>query len=75
MSDFIWHKTIIATEEHNVHVYPTECNDGIIVETFEIDDKKPSVRTYLNKDEMEMLIVKMREMMNYIEQQKKISAK
>lgn len=72
MSMFIWHKTIICTDsDQNIHVYPNETLDGIIVEAFEVDNKTPSHRTHLDEDEMEMLIDKMREMMNYVEQQKK----
>ena len=61
----IWTKTVIALEEQNVAVYPTEDYSGIIVETKELDDKT-SGKLYLNKDEMELLIVKMQEMMRYV---------
>ena len=37
-------------------------------ETKELDDKTGSPRLYLNKDEMELLILKMREMMDYTKQ-------
>jgi len=53
-------------QEQNVDVYPTEGFDGIIVETKELDDKTGSSRMYLNKDEMDLLILKMREMMDYV---------
>jgi len=66
MKNKVWHKVSIATEEQNVEVYPTENFDGIIVETKELDDKTGSPRMYLNEDEMELLILKMREMMNYV---------
>ena len=66
MENKVWHKVVIATEEQNVDVYPTEGFDGIIVETKELDDKTGSSRMYLNKDEMELLILKMREMMDYV---------
>jgi len=65
MKNKVWHKVQIATEEQNVSVYPTENFDGIIVETKELDDKTASSRLYLNKDEMELLIIKMKEMMQY----------
>jgi hypothetical protein len=68
MKNKVWHKVTIATEEQNVEVYPTETFDGIIVETKELDDKTESPRLYLNKDEMELLILKMREMMEYVKQ-------
>lgn len=58
----------IATEEQNVEIYPTDIYDGIIIETKELDDKTGSPRLYLNKDEMELLILKMREMMDYTKQ-------
>jgi hypothetical protein len=68
MKNKIWHKIVISTEEQNVEVYPTETFDGIIVETKELDDKTGNPRMYLNEDEMELLILKMREMMMYVKQ-------
>jgi hypothetical protein len=65
MKNKVWHKVEISTEEQNVSVYPTETYDGIIVETNELDGTN-SPRMYLNKDEMELLILKMREMMEYV---------
>lgn len=62
----VWHKIQITTEEQNVSIYPTEFFDGIIVETKELDDKTGNSRLYLNKDEMELLILKMTEMMTYV---------
>jgi hypothetical protein len=62
----IWNKTVIATEEQNVEIYPTEGFDGIIVETRELDDKTLNGRLYLSKDEMELMIIKMQEMMKYV---------
>lgn len=67
MKNKVWHKVTIATDEQNVEVYPTETFDGIIVETKELDDKG-SPRLYLSEDEMELLILKMREMMTYVKQ-------
>ena len=64
MTQKVWYKSVIATEEQNINVYPTENFDGIIVEAKELDDRK-SPTMYLNKDEMELLILKMREMMDY----------
>jgi hypothetical protein len=66
MANKVWHKTVISTEEQDVEIYPTETFDGIIVETRELDGKTGSPRLYLNKDEMELLILKMREMMSYV---------
>jgi hypothetical protein len=62
----VWNKTVIATEEQNVEIYPTEGFDGIIVETRELDDKTLNGRLYLSKDEMELMIIKMQEMMKYV---------
>ena len=67
MKNKVWHKVTISTEEQNVEIYPTETYDGIIVETRELDEKE-SPRMYLNIDEMELLILKMREMMEYVKQ-------
>ena len=68
MKNKTWYKTIIETGEQNVAIYPTETYDGIIVETKELDDKTGSSRLYLNKEEMELLIVKMCEMMEYVKE-------
>jgi hypothetical protein len=65
MANKVWHKVVIETEEQNVIVCPTEGFDGIIVETKELNGTGSS-RLYLNKDEMEFLITKMREMMGYV---------
>jgi len=65
MKTKVWHKTTISTEEQDVSVYPTETYDGIIVETKELDGTV-SPRLYLNLNEMELLITKMREMMEYV---------
>jgi hypothetical protein len=66
MKNKIWNKTVIATEEQNVEIYPTEGFDGIIVETRELDDKTLNGRLYLSKDEMELFIIKIQEMMKYV---------
>ena len=66
MKNKVWNKTVISTEEQNVEIYPTEGFDGIIIETKELDDKTLNGRLYLNKDEMELLIIKMQEMMKYV---------
>jgi hypothetical protein len=65
MKNKVWHKVSISIEEQEVEVYPTETFDGIIVETKELDGSG-SPRMYLNIDEMEVLISKMREMMEYV---------
>jgi hypothetical protein len=66
MKNKVWYKVTISTEEQDVSIYPTEGFDGIIVETKEMDDTTQSPRMYLNEDEMELLISKMREMMNHV---------
>lgn len=63
----VWHKTVIPTEEQEVGIYPTETFDGIIIEAMEMDGITSSNRIYLNKDEMNLLIIKMQDMMSYIE--------
>jgi hypothetical protein len=67
VSQKVWHKVVISTEEQNVEIYPSETYDGIIIETRELDEKE-SPRMYLNVNEMELLILKMREMMQYVKQ-------
>ena len=66
MKNKIWNKSVIATEEQNVEIYPTEIFDGIIVEVYDVHDKTFKNRLYLNKDEMEIMIIKMQEMMKYV---------
>jgi hypothetical protein len=61
----VWHKVVIATEEQNVEIYPSEGFDGIVVEAKELDDTTFSPRLYLSEKEMEFLILKMREVMSY----------
>jgi hypothetical protein len=75
MKNKVWHKVIITTEEQNVSIYPDETfwlepdtNGGIIVEIKYKDGDPFTSRLYLNRDEMELLIIKMREMMNYIDE-------
>ena len=68
MKNKVWYKIEIATEEQNVSIYPSETYDGIIVETKELDDKTGSPRLYLNKNEMELLIERMIDMMKYVKQ-------
>jgi hypothetical protein len=65
MKNKVWYKIEIATEEQNVEIYPNETYDGIIVETRELSNKT-SPRLYLNKNEMELLIERMIEMMKYV---------
>ena len=67
MSHKIWLKTEIQMEEQNVSVYPGEGWDCIIVETRELDDKTLNGKLYLGREEIELLILKMREMMDYVE--------
>ena len=65
MKNKVWHRVTISTDEQNVEVYPTEAFDGIIIETKEVDGSQ-SPRMYLNENETELLILKMREMINYV---------
>lgn len=57
----------MLTEEQNVSILSTQEQDGIIIETKETDDKTLSGRTYLNKQEAETLILKIQEMIKYLE--------
>ena len=66
MKNKIWYKVEIPTEEQSVEIYPDEFFSGIIVETKELEDKTTSQKLYFNKDEMELIIDKMREMMDYV---------
>lgn len=66
IADKVWHKVVIATEEQNVEIYPSEGFDGIVVEAKELDDKTSNPKLYLSEKEMEFLILKMREAMSYI---------
>jgi hypothetical protein len=66
MKNKVWNKTVISTEYQDVSIYPTEQFDGIIVETRELDNDPFTSRLYLNRDEMELLIIKMQEMMKYV---------
>lgn len=65
MKSIIWYKITIHTDQQNVSVYPNEGFDGIILETKEIDEDG-STRLYLDREEMDYLIIKMKEMMDHI---------
>jgi hypothetical protein len=67
MKNKIWVQTTIATETKNINIYPTEEFDEIIVEINTLDNKI-NPKLYLNEDEMHLLIIKMREMMQYVKQ-------
>ena len=68
MKNKIWYCTEISTEaEQNVSIYPDETFSGIIIETKEVDGNLFTSRMYLNRDEMEFLIIKMKEMMSSID--------
>lgn len=59
--------TTIATDDQNVSIMPNETFNGIILETKELDDKTLNGRTYLNKEEAELLILQIQNMINYLE--------
>ena len=61
------YKIVISTEEQEVTIAPTEQFDGIIIKTEELDGSG-NPKLYLMRHEMEFLIIKMREMMDYLEQ-------
>lgn len=56
-------------DDQNVSVYPTDAFDEIIVEGEELDGST-KYRIYLNQKQMEFLILKMREVMDYTQQKK-----
>ena len=58
--------TTIATQEQNVSIMPTPEQNGVIIETRELDDKTLNGRTYLSKEEAETLILKIQEMIKYL---------
>jgi len=66
MKTKIWNMSTISTEEQNIEIYPNEMNDGIIVEIKEANCKKTDARLYLNKEQMELFINRMNEMMDYV---------
>ena len=66
MKKKIWNKTVIASEVQDIQIYPTPEYDGIIVEIKEIGNNTPMSIMHLDKDEMELFIIKMQEMMHYV---------
>jgi hypothetical protein len=68
MKKKVWHKVEIVTEEQTIDIYPMEMYDDIIIETKESDGKTGSSILYLNKEEMELLIERMIEMMKYVKE-------
>jgi hypothetical protein len=68
MKHKVWHKVEIVTEEQTVDIYPMEMYEGIIIETKELDGKTGSSRLYLRKEEMELLVERMIEMIKYVKQ-------
>ena len=68
MKNKVWHQVKIETEQQIVELFPNETFDGVVVQVKEFDNKTESLRLYLNKDEMELIILKMREMMDYLKQ-------
>jgi hypothetical protein len=67
MSGKVWYKTEISLDaDQNVEIYPDEGYGGIVIKGKEIESTD-SYRIYLNRAEMELLISKMREMMDHVE--------
>jgi hypothetical protein len=67
MAEKVWYKVEISlSTDQNVEIYPDEGYDGIVVKGKEIDTNE-SYRIYLNRNEMELLIAKMKEMMDFTE--------
>ena len=69
MKTKVYHKIVISTDEQNLEIYPNKTFDSIIVEPKETDGSI-SNRIYLNEYEMDLLIIKMREMMYYLKEDK-----
>lgn len=67
MAEKVWYKTEISLRaEQNIEIYPDEGYDGIVVKGKEIHTTD-SYRIYLDRNEMEFVIAKMREMMDFTE--------
>jgi len=67
MSAQMWYKVVFPTKmEQQITVYPNEGFDGIIVIIEEIGNDD-SMSLYLYKDEMNIFIEKMMEMMKHVE--------
>ena len=66
MKKKIWNKTVISTEVQDIQIYPTPEYDGIVVEIIEVGNNSLMSIMHLDKDEMELLIIKMQEMMEYV---------
>jgi hypothetical protein len=67
MSAQMWYKVVVPTRmEQQISVYPNEGFDGIIVIIEEIGNDD-SMSLYLYKDEMNIFIEKMMEMMKHVE--------
>jgi sRNA-binding regulator protein Hfq len=67
MSGKVWYKTEISLDaDQNVEIYFDEGYGGIVIKGKEIESTD-SYRIYLNRAEMELLISKMREMMDHVE--------
>jgi hypothetical protein len=68
MKNKVWHNVTISSEGQDVSISPNEAFNGIILSTKEVGEKNFISRLYLNSDEMELLIIKMQEMMNYVDE-------
>jgi hypothetical protein len=68
MSEKTFYQVTISAENHFIEIYPTENGQDIIIEAKEIDKVTPSPKMCLNKQEMQLLITCMTQMMNYLKQ-------
>lgn len=67
MADKICYKTeILLSAEQNVEIYPSSGYNGIVIKGKDVHTNE-SYRIYLDRNEMEFVIVKMREMMDFTE--------
>lgn len=65
MENKIMHSVIVYMQEHNVEICPSEDFDGIVINT-KNDDNTLGSSLYLDEQEMEFLIAKMKEVMAYV---------
>lgn len=67
MAEKVWYKTEISLRaEQNIEIYPDEGYDGIVVKGKDIHTNN-SYHIYLDRNEMEFVIAKMKEMMDFTE--------
>lgn len=66
MENKIMHSIIVYMQERNVEICPSEDFDGIVINIKNDDDDALKDSLYLDEQEMEFLIAKMKEVMVYV---------